>query len=60
VLAVPVAPTDTLEQLRSEADHVECLESHLLLGAIGNFYGDFRQVSDEEMIAALSEAAAPI
>jgi predicted phosphoribosyltransferase len=60
MLATPVAPSDTLEQLRKEADHVECLESHMLFGAIGYFYGDFRQVSDEEVISALAEAAAPM
>lgn len=54
VLATPVAPTDTLEMLRRQADRVECLESHTIFGAIGNFYDDFRQVSDEEVISALS------
>lgn len=54
VLATPVAPTDTLEMLGKQADRVECLESHTIFGAIGNFYDDFRQVSDEEVISALS------
>jgi predicted phosphoribosyltransferase len=57
VLAIPVAPADTIEQLRSEADHVECLETPMPFGAIGNFYRDFHQVSDAEVIAALTEAA---
>lgn len=59
VLAIPVAPVETIEGLRGEADQIECLESHVLFGAIGNFYGDFRQVSDEEVIVALNEATAP-
>jgi predicted phosphoribosyltransferase len=53
VLAVPVAPTDHLDELRAEADDVVCLESHALFGAIGAYYRDFRQVSDQEVIAAL-------
>lgn len=59
VLAIPVAPADTLEALRGEADEIECLETHVWFGAIGNFYSDFRQVSDEQVIAALDAAAQP-
>jgi predicted phosphoribosyltransferase len=54
VLAVPVAPTDTLVDLRSEADEIVCLEDHRVFGAIGFFYSDFRQISDEEVIATLA------
>jgi predicted phosphoribosyltransferase len=53
VLAVPVAPTDTLSTLRSDADDVVCLEDHEFFGAIGFYYRDFRQVSDEEVIKIL-------
>ena len=53
VLAVPVAPTDTLSALRSDADDVVCLEDHEFFGAIGFYYRDFRQVSDEEVIKIL-------
>jgi putative phosphoribosyl transferase len=49
VLAVPVAPTDTLAVLREEADEVVCLESHASFGAIGFYYVDFRQLSDQEV-----------
>jgi putative phosphoribosyl transferase len=49
VLAVPVAPTDTLAALREEADEVVCLESHAAFGAIGFYYVDFRQLSDQEV-----------
>jgi len=56
VLATPVAPTDTIDALGREADEVVCLETHDLFGAIGNFYADFGQVSDEEVIAALNKA----
>ena len=49
VLAVPVAPTDTLVALREEADRVICLEDHAYFGAIGFYYADFRQLSDQQV-----------
>ena len=49
VLAVPVAPTDTVAALREEADEVICLEDHRAFGAIGFYYADFRQLSDQEV-----------
>jgi predicted phosphoribosyltransferase len=57
VLAVPVAPPDTLAELSAEADEVVCLETPAWFGSIGGFYDDFRQVSDEEVTAALDAAA---
>jgi len=53
VLAVPVAPSDSLTELRREADDIVCLEDHPMFGAIGFYYRDFRQVSDEEVIEIL-------
>ena len=53
VLAVPVAPTDTIAQLRTEADGVVCLEDHIFFGAIGVYYADFRQVLDQTVINTL-------
>jgi len=53
VLAVPVAPTDSLAELRREADEVVCLEDHEFFGAIGSYYTDFAQVSDQEVIDLL-------
>jgi predicted phosphoribosyltransferase len=53
VLAVPVAPTDSLAAMREEADDVVCLEDHEFFGAIGFYYSDFRQVSDQEVIDTL-------
>jgi predicted phosphoribosyltransferase len=53
VLAVPVAPTDCLVALRQEADDVVCLEEHEVFGAIGLYYSDFLQISDEEVIETL-------
>lgn len=53
VLAVPVAPTESLANMREEADDVICLEDYSSFGAIGLYYSDFRQVSDQEVIALL-------
>ncbi len=53
VLAVPVAPTDSLSELRHDADDVVCLEDHEFFGAIGVYYADFTQVPDEEVIEIL-------
>jgi predicted phosphoribosyltransferase len=55
VLAVPVAPTNSLAKLGSEADEVVCLEPHELFGAVGFFYFDFSQVSDREVKDILAE-----
>ncbi len=57
VLAVPVAPPDTLESLAAEVDEIICLETPRAFGAIGFFYRDFRQVSDEEVIDILDRCA---
>ncbi|MGZ8368409.1 MAG: phosphoribosyltransferase [Rhodoplanes sp.] len=59
ILAVPVAPTETLAAMREEADDVVCLEDYADFGAIGFFYADFRQVSDNEVIAALKTFPPP-
>jgi putative phosphoribosyl transferase len=57
VLAIPVAPTETLEEMRQLADKVVCLEEYGFFGAIGAYYDDFRQVGDEELIAILERFA---
>jgi predicted phosphoribosyltransferase len=54
VLATPVAPADTIRELRSDADKVVCLEEHEFFGSIGTYYADFRQVGDDEVIALLA------
>jgi predicted phosphoribosyltransferase len=55
VLAVPVAPTESLAALRADADEVICLEDYEFFGAIGFYYGDFSQVEDEEVIRLLRQ-----
>jgi predicted phosphoribosyltransferase len=54
ILAVPVAPKDTLALMRELADDVVCLEQRDEFGAIGCFYSDFRQTSDREVIEILA------
>jgi putative phosphoribosyl transferase len=53
VLAVPVAPRDTLAGMEQEADAVVCLESPAWFPGVGAFYDDFAQVPDAEVIAEL-------
>jgi putative phosphoribosyl transferase len=53
VLAVPVAPLDTVKKLDAEVDAIVCLDTPEELGAIGYFYRDFHQVGDEEVVATL-------
>ena len=59
VLAVPVAPASTLEELHSAADDIVCLEAYEFFLAIGLYYQDFRQVTDKEVIGLLLTAPAP-
>ena len=56
VLAVPVAPRDTLEQLRGEVDQVVCLDTPSPFFAVGEHYVRFHQVEDDEVIEALAMA----
>lgn len=53
VLAVPVAPSDTLAALRAEVDDVVCLAEPYPFHAIGLHYDDFHQLDDAEVLAAL-------
>ncbi|AXK79375.1 phosphoribosyltransferase [Pseudolabrys taiwanensis] len=55
VLAVPVAPTESLVSLKGAADAIVCLEEYEDFGAIGLFYADFHQVSDDEVIRLLAQ-----
>ncbi|MFD4143965.1 alpha/beta family hydrolase [Streptomyces sp. NPDC058572] len=57
VLAVPLAPADSVAWLRQEADDVVCLASPGDFGSVGRWYQDFSQTSDEEVGALLAEAA---
>jgi putative phosphoribosyl transferase len=56
ILAVPVCAAQTSELLRPEVDELICLEAPADLGAIGFWYRDFSQTSDEEVIELLERA----
>ena len=56
VVAVPVAPTETVTLLAREADEVVCLATPEPFWAIGQWYDDFPQVSDEEVRTLLAQA----
>ena len=58
VLAVPVAPPESLWRLRAEADETVCLHEPEYFAAVGQFYQDFRQTQDDEVIALLAQADA--
>ncbi|WP_201728585.1 phosphoribosyltransferase [Acidocella sp. C78] len=58
VLAVPVAGQDVIARLRPLADEVVCVEMPASLGAVGEWYADFGQVGDDEVVDTLARAAA--
>ncbi|HZA02221.1 MAG TPA: phosphoribosyltransferase family protein, partial [Hyphomicrobiaceae bacterium] len=55
ILAVPVAPIDTVERLNKEADEVVCLATPEPFYAISLHYRDFHQVPDNEVVRLLDE-----
>jgi putative phosphoribosyl transferase len=57
IVAVPVAPLSTCIRLRSEADELICVQSPKDFYAIGQFYEDFSQTTDEEVTGLLRRAA---
>lgn len=58
IAAVGVAPPETLARLRQEADEVVCLEVPEYFYAVGQFFAEFPQVSDQEVIECLRRPAA--
>jgi putative phosphoribosyl transferase len=55
---VPVAPREAVERLSREADEVRTLETPEPFYAVGQWYVDFPQVSDERVIELLSSSPA--
>ena len=53
VCAVPVASQEALEKVRAHADEVVCLQAPAFFYAVGQFYREFGQVSDEEVVSLL-------
>ena len=59
LVAVPVAPRDVPERLRREADDMVCPFQPVHFRAVGSFYADFGQTSDEEVRHLLLESDGP-
>ena len=57
ICAVPVAAPDSLDRVRPLADEVVCLEAPEEFYAVGQFYRDFPQVEDDEVVAMLAQRA---
>lgn len=56
IVTVPVAPPETIKKLRPYADDFICLHSTADFFGVGQFYMDFSEVADEEVIRLLKEA----
>ncbi len=57
ICAVPVSPPDTIQKVTEYADQVVCLQTPPNFYAVGQFYMEFTQVTDEEVIRILKESA---
>ncbi|MFZ5843356.1 MAG: phosphoribosyltransferase [Pseudomonadota bacterium] len=57
LLAVPVAPADSMAELQRQADAVYCLETPAPFYAIGQWYDDFRQLDDDDVRTLLNRHA---
>jgi predicted phosphoribosyltransferase len=57
VVAIGVAPAQSLGAIRAEADEVICLQAPADFYAVGQFFDDFSEVTDEMVVTALSRAA---
>ena len=55
IVAIPVGPPDTIKELKQEVDKLICLVSYDPFYAIGQFYVDFSQVPDRDVIALLKK-----
>ncbi|PAU45257.1 phosphoribosyltransferase [Streptomyces albireticuli] len=58
VLAVPVSAPDAAEALRAEVDELICLTTPAVFFAVGEWYQDFSQTTDEEVVALLRRGGA--
>jgi len=57
VVAVPVAPPETCENLRFEADEIVCAVTPALFSSVGSWYEDFTQTTDQEVRDLLQKSA---
>ena len=59
VVAVPVAPSEALDEIRSEVDDLICLSAPELFLGVGGFYGEFAQTEDQEVIDLMAQSKQP-
>jgi len=57
VVAVPVGPPDTCNELEQQADETICLSTPPFFQAVGQYYEDFSQTSDDDVRELLTRAA---
>jgi putative phosphoribosyl transferase len=57
VVAVPVGPPDTCREIEEEADEIICLSTPQFFQAVGQYYEDFSQTSDEDVRELLNQVA---
>lgn len=57
VVAVPVSSPETLQEIEQLADQVICLEAPFFFQAVGQFYDDFSQTEDDEVIRLLNKSS---
>ncbi|MEO3471654.1 phosphoribosyltransferase family protein [Roseomonas sp. CAU 1739] len=57
ILAIPVAPADSIAALQAECDRIVCAEVSEIPFGIGGCYADFHQLEDEEVLALLLAAS---
>lgn len=58
-VAIPVGPPSTIKELKHQADNIVCLYTPEYFQAIGQFYSDFSQTNDEEVIELLKKQKNP-
>jgi predicted phosphoribosyltransferase len=56
IVAIPVGAPDAVRRIEREADRVVCALRPASFAAVGEFYEDFRQTTDEEVVDALQRA----
>lgn len=59
IIAVPVAPAEVLDDLRTEVDSLICLLTPEQFFGVGGFYQNFPQVHDQEVIELMGKAKQP-
>lgn len=55
IAAIPVAPEESLKELAKDADEVICLKAPFFFSAVGQFYLQFEQITDEEVFKTLKK-----